>query len=432
MPYGSTVTITASVGSSKEFKGWSVDQGTVTLADASKSETTFTMPDADVALSFSEADVLYKISTDSHITIDDGRNSVPQGTTITVTAEEAGRGYQLDGVAVSDNTVSVSSLGSRKYSFIMPANDVTVTASYSELPGYAVTVTSGKAANDYSDNKFYAGDNVTITANDPQAGYRFKEWKVTSGNVTLEDTTSDVTTFTMPAANVQLEAVYEKITYKLTVNNGDGDGEYTAGTKVNLTADWPADGKEFSSWKVTSGTANVSSSDRFYAVITMPAQDVTVEAVYKDGPSADNNYIDGITQNQECLKNSAITFTAVGDGMGNTNPNPGDYRYRPTGYAIGNVNGSYNNSSYKTTMSISTTGKYTLTVNFTKDVYKDGSWVSDGSTVSRTVTFNVVDALSVKTGDTNPILPLVIVTAAALAVIIILIVVKARSKKRNR
>ena len=432
VPYGSTVTITASVGSSKEFKGWSVDQGTVTLADASKSETTFTMPDADVALSFSEADVLYKISTDSHITIDDGRNSVPQGTTITVTAEEAGRGYQLDGVAVSDNTVSVSSLGSRKYSFIMPANDVTVTASYSELPGYAVTVTSGKAANDYSDNKFYAGDNVTITANDPQAGYRFKEWKVTSGNVTLEDTTSDVTTFTMPAANVQLEAVYEKITYKLTVNNGDGDGEYTAGTKVNLTADWPADGKEFSSWKVTSGTANVSSSDRFYAVITMPAQDVTVEAVYKDGPSADNNYIDGITQNQECLKNSAITFTAVGDGMGNTNPNPGDYRYRPTGYAIGNVNGSYNNSSYKTTMSISTTGKYTLTVNFTKDVYKDGSWVSDGSTVSRTVTFNVVDALSVKTGDTNPILPLVIVTAAALAVIIILIVVKARSKKRNR
>ena len=432
VPYGSTVTITASVGSSKEFKGWSVDQGTVTLADASKSETTFTMPDADVALSFSEADVLYKISTDSHITIDDGRNSVPQGTTITVTAEEAGRGYQLDGVAVSDNSVSVSSLGSRKYSFIMPANDVTVTASYSELPGYAVTVTSGKAANDYSDNKFYAGDNVTITANDPQAGYRFKEWKVTSGNVTLEDTTSDVTTFTMPAANVQLEAVYEKITYKLTVNNGDGDGEYTAGTKVNLTADWPADGKEFSSWKVTSGTANVSSSDRFYAVITMPAQDVTVEAVYKDGPSADNNYIDGITQNQECLKNSAITFTAVGDGMGNTNPNPGDYRYRPTGYAIGNVNGSYNNSSYKTTMSISTTGKYTLTVNFTKDVYKDGSWVSDGSTVSRTVTFNVVDALSVKTGDTNPILPLVIVTAAALAVIIILIVVKARSKKRNR
>ena len=430
--YGSTVTITASVGSSKEFKGWSVDQGTVTLADASKSETTFTMPDEDVALSFSEADVLYKISTDSHITIDDGRNSVPQGTTITVTAEEAGRGYQLDGVAVSDNTVSVSSLGSRKYSFIMPANDVTVTASYSELSGYAVTVTSGKAANDYSDNKFYAGDNVTITANDPQAGYRFKEWKVTSGNVTLEDTTSDVTTFTMPAANVQLEAVYEKITYKLTVNNGDGDGEYTAGTKVNLTADWPADGKEFSSWKVTSGTANVSSSDRFYAVITMPAQDVTVEAVYKDGPSADNNYIDGITQNQECLKNSAITFTAVGDGMGNTNPNPGDYRYRPTGYAIGNVNGSYNNSSYKTTMSISTTGKYTLTVNFTKDVYKDGSWVSDGSTVSRTVTFNVVDALSVKTGDTNPILPLVIVTAAALAVIIILIVVKARSKKRNR
>lgn len=432
VPYGSTVTITASVGSSKEFKGWSVDQGTVTLADASKSETTFTMPDEDVALSFSEADVLYKISTDSHITIDDGRNSVPQGTTITVTAEEAGRGYQLDGVAVSDNTVSVSSLGSRKYSFIMPANDVTVTASYSELPGYAVTVTSGKAANDYSDNKFYAGDNVTITANDPQAGYRFKEWKVTSGNVTLEDTTSDVTTFTMPAANVQLEAVYEKITYKLTVNNGDGDGEYTAGTKVNLTADWPADGKEFSSWKVTSGIANVSSSDRFYAVITMPAQDVTVEAVYKDGPSADNNYIDGITQNQECLKNSAITFTAVGDGMGNTNPNPGDYRYRPTGYAIGNVNGSYNNSSYKTTMSISTTGKYTLTVNFTKDVYKDGSWVSDGSTVSRTVTFNVVDALSVKTGDTNPILPLVIVTAAALAVIIILIVVKARSKKRNR
>lgn len=307
--------------------------------------------------------------------------------------------------------------------FEMPEAAVYIEAIYEELSDNEVQVINGSGSGTYTE-----GDIVEIAANEPQKGYRFKNWIVITGDVVLDDPASEITEFVMPAEAVQVKAVYEVTKYTLTVENGSGSGSYTVGETVNLTANYPSSGKIFAGWSVTSGNASVAAADRYYSTITMPAENITVKATYKDGPSPDYNEIQNIVSGGEYLRGSTITFTAVGNGMSNTNPNPGDYRYRPVGYQIGSVNGSWSNSPYTTSMAINAVGQYTLTVNFTKDVFDGNSWTSDGSSVSKSVTFHVVNALSVQTGDSSPILPLVIVAVAALAVIIILIVLKRRRR----
>ena len=79
--------------------------------------------------------------------------------------------------------------------------------------------------------------------------------------------------------------------------------------------------------------------------------------------------------------------------------NPGDYRYRPSGYQIGNVTGTLQ-SPYSVSMAINATGEYTLKVTYNKDVYDGNSWVSDGTADTKTVTFKVITkAAGVQTGD---------------------------------
>ena len=116
--------------------------------------------------------------------------------------------------------------------------------------------------------------------------------------------------------------------------------------------------------------------------------------------------------------------------MDNTNPNPGDYRYRPAGYQIGSVGGSWTASPYTTSMAINAVGEYTLTVSYAKDIYDGSSWNADGTSVTKSVTFHVVNALSVQTGDSSSLIPLAIAGGAALAVIIILVIVLMRRRRR--
>lgn len=361
-------------------------------------------------------------------TAEDGTLAALAGSRITITATERDdEVFQNWKITINGTTDTVpleeDSENYLKASFIMPSSNIYIETFYEVLSNNEVQVVNGTGSGTYTE-----GEYVEISANEAPEGQRFKGWTVITGDVVLDDSTSASTGFTMPAEAVQVKAVYEVIKYTLTVNNGSGSGSYAKDETVSLTANYPASGKEFAEWKVTSGNASVTSVDRYYSSITMPAANVTVEATYKDGPSPDNNQIQGIEANGEYLKGTMITFTAVGSGMDNSNPNPGDYRYRPSAYTIGNVNGNWNDASYSTSMRINTVGQYTLTVTYSKDVFDGNNWTADGTTVTKSVTFNVVNALSVQTGDSSPIIPLIIVAVAALAVIIIILVIRKRRK----
>ena len=67
-------------------------------------------------------------------------------------------------------------------------------------------------------------------------------------------------------------------TYKLTVNSGSGSGEYVEGTEVDIEADSPPQGHVFDRW--TGDTDYIDDVTGSISIVTMPADDITVTAVY--------------------------------------------------------------------------------------------------------------------------------------------------------
>ena len=172
----------------------------------------------------------------------------------------------------------------------------------SEKP--AVIVTDGSGSGLYE-----VGATVTITA-DGKSGYRFDHWEIVSGNVTLTDANRSETTFTMPAGNVEIAAVYTRIssggggsstpTYAITVEpvqNGSVSVQpqkAAPGDTVTVTVQ-PDQGYKLGKLTVTDGNGkaiSVTAADGKYTFV-MPQSRVTVKAdfvkhqlVFTDVPAA--------------------------------------------------------------------------------------------------------------------------------------------------
>ena len=90
-----------------------------------------------------------------------------------------------------------------RYSLNRVNGTLTVEDKVEEL--FTVTVTSGgNGTVSASHVKAVADTEITLTAT-PDKGYHFKEWQVISGGVTIKDDK-----FTMPSANVEVKAIFEK------------------------------------------------------------------------------------------------------------------------------------------------------------------------------------------------------------------------------
>ena len=329
--------------------------------------------------------------------------------------------------AAGDNSqVAAEDASSAVTTFQMPADGVNISAIYKDKPveTHQVSIRHGDGAGTYS-----PGDTVIIKAQTALEGERFKEWNVSAGNVTLTDTGAEQTSFVMGSEDVSINAVYEYIDYNLKVTSGSGSGTYRKGEVVSLTAQWPADGKEFDTWLVNSSNAQVADASRFSTSIEMPADHVSVQALYKDGPSVNDNLISGISEGTSFMRGTTITFGATGAGMENADPNPGDFRWRPSGYRIGSASGSWNDGKSTASMAINAVGNYTLYVDYIKDVYNGTSWENNGVTDTRSVSFTVTAPEAVETGDDTPVLPLAIAAGASLAVILLIVILRLKRKR---
>ena len=146
---------------------------------------------------------------------------------------------------------------------------------------------------------------VTLTAA-PNEGYEFKEWQVVSGNITINDNK-----FTMPANPVTVKAIFEQKKYAVTVQT-DGNGtasasvasvEVTSAAKdevVTLTAA-PNEGYELDHWVVTPDNITLTTGSGGTTTFTMPANPVTVKAIFEQ-------------------KKYAITVQTDGNGTASANP----------------------------------------------------------------------------------------------------------------
>ena len=279
---GTTITVTADTAAEgKAFDKWVCNsEPTVTFADETAATTTFTMPAGDV-----EVEATYKAAV-YEVTVTGGKatpTSGSKGDTITVTADAPAEGKVFDHWT-SVPEVTFADVAKAETTFTMPASDVAVTATY-KAAVYDVTVTSGTAT-PTSGSK---GDTITVTADAPAEGKVFDHW-TSEPEVTFADAAKAETTFTMPASDVAVTATYKEKPaeeYSVTVTATGGHGtasaspeKAAAGTEITLTA--TADtGYVFDKWE-----SDVSITGNKF---TMPARDVTVNAVFKAIPPAKFN-----------------------------------------------------------------------------------------------------------------------------------------------
>jgi len=92
-----------------------------------------------------------------------------------------------------------------------------------------------------------------------------------------------------PIDNVTISIVAP--TYRVTVNNGTGSGEYEAGDIVSIAADVPV-GHKFKNWSSSSVGVSFANANSANTTFPMPANAVTVTATFEDATG-----IDAITAN---------------------------------------------------------------------------------------------------------------------------------------
>ena len=133
------------------------------------------------------------------------QQNVKNGQTATKPTDPTKEGYKFGGWYDGDT----------KFDFDTPiTKDTTLTAQW-QLPEapvtYKLTVTDGTAwVNGEQVTEATKGDIVTIEASETALdGMVFERWEVRKGNVKLENDRAAKTSFTMPAGEVQLEAMYQ-------------------------------------------------------------------------------------------------------------------------------------------------------------------------------------------------------------------------------
>ena len=198
--------------------------------------------------------------------------------------------------------ISAEKLAQPKFSFIMPAGDVELTAHHSnrlEVTGGTATV-NGNAAD------FARPDAaVSVTADDLSAeGYQFDHWVVSGGDIgkTGDDLKANPLNFNMPDAAVKLTAVYRAA---VKVSNGtaqvgteSGETVYALkGDTVTVTGhDSNASFSKFVGWKLKKGSlTTITDADDTNLNVTVDAE---------------NGYL--LDADGEKIKNETIKFTMPG------------------------------------------------------------------------------------------------------------------------
>lgn len=189
--------------------------------------------------------------------------------------------------------------------------DRTIRAIYKEDPttivpdgkDYNLTVANGKAMIGGTlvstfPTTIKGGTPVTIMANDEA---NFKVWTIEPGTYIslLLNASSPATSFTMPNADITVTAntaigggtdtPNPDGTYKVTVNNGTGSGNYRPGATVTITANTPPAGQTFVNWTTTTADVKFASATTATTTFVMPAANVNVTANFSGGNGGNNN-----------------------------------------------------------------------------------------------------------------------------------------------
>ena len=148
------------------------------------------------------------------------------GDTVTLTATPAD-GYKIDTLTVKGadgSTITTSGEGNIR-TFTMPAQGVTVSATFVEVPAttYQVTIPTNFEHGTISASPSNPREGVTVTLTAaPESGYKLKTLTVTCADSTTRPVsgTGNTRQFTMPAQNVTIAATFGLIDYTVAITGG--------------------------------------------------------------------------------------------------------------------------------------------------------------------------------------------------------------------
>ena len=273
IPLTTTITITISAAGI-------VGAPTVNLAAG-----TYTENQSVTLTSSTEGATIYYTTDGSEPTITGG---VPAGTTAQYTAPIAVTGTEGQSITTTIKAIAVkdrmqnSSVETFTYTIQIP------------VPKYEVTVTNGSGSGNYAQ-----GSTVTITANTAPNGQRIKEWTIESGNITLASSTSDTTTFVMPAGAVSVKANYEAIPTPVSYKILDGaNSDWKQNTEETITIRGNGDFSKFVGVKIDGNTIDAKNytAKEGSTIITLTTDYLktlsigthTFEIVWTDGSASTN------------------------------------------------------------------------------------------------------------------------------------------------
>lgn len=314
IPLTTTITITISAA------------GIVGAPTANPTAGTYAENQSVTFTSSTEGATIYYTTDGSEPTITGG---VPAGTTAQYTAPIAVTGTEGQSITTTIKAIAVkdrmqnSSVETFAYTIQIP------------VPKYEVTVTNGRGSGNYAQ-----GSTVTITANTAPNGQRFKEWTIESGNITLASSTSDTTTFVMPAGAVSVKANYEAIPTPVSYKILDGaNSDWKQNTEETITIRGNGDFSKFVGVKIDGNTIDAKNytAKEGSTIITLTTDYLktlsigthTFEIVWTDGSASTNFTVSKNNSGSETRKDddknkNDDSGRQTGDNQHITSPQTGD------------------------------------------------------------------------------------------------------------
>jgi len=302
-----SVTPAPNSGAGYSFIGWSVS-GVAITGGSQADPATFNMPANAVTLTanFSlepppSAPATYTLTIDPNPA--NGRitgtatGEYDEGAAIQAKAI-ADRGYEFAGWTVTGAEITGGNIVNPA-TFSMPANAVTLTATFAALPPpmpiYFLTVNTaaGGTASETGITARRAGDPISVTAT-ANANYTFRYWIVTGGGSAFPDgSTENPAVFDMPENDVTLRPYFVPFNDLTVVVEGGGmvygtgfidittteTIKYRVGTPIDIVAA-PDPGYIFKGWTIT-GAAITGGNNANPAPFNMPANAVTLTASFE-------------------------------------------------------------------------------------------------------------------------------------------------------
>ena len=293
--YGETVTLTITPATGYEFDQLHVLDGEtqVAVTITTDGKYTFVMPAGNVEISATFKMTDYTITIEpaenGTVTADKATANIGERVTLTITPNE---GYEFDQLTVMNGTtqVAVTITTDGKYTFVMPAGNVEISATF-KMTDYAITIEPAENGTVTADKATAnMGETVTLTIT-PNEGYEFDQLTVMNGTtqVAVEITTEGKYTFVMPAGNVKVQATFKAIDYTITIEPAE-NGTVTAdkqtahiGETVTLTIT-PDKGYELDEIHVMNGTTRLTtvSENEGNHTFVMPANNVVISTLFKE------------------------------------------------------------------------------------------------------------------------------------------------------